>query len=403
MKKYENGEYIELSDEEIGLIEKEKDEYLSSASEKEDTANTADSIKEKVTGKTLILKDASSGMEKVVVKGTGVTSETKLNVVGRNVWNETCFLQSGTARLSSLNDIPVVPGLSYYFYCDSPLLSVEEYDTDLFMNIVYFDSNKKKLPISPTISMYRNSVITMPEGCYYIKFELHEAYGSTYKNDICISVADEKTNGTYTPYSKEEYSFDSNGNAVIPAPITPNMTLFTDDGEVVLECEYKKDIKDAIADTVADAIASAAISSENDWELISSGELTEEVSSLVLDGFSCSKIVLALYVKGSETNTAEDTLHIRTNKNANAGGGSDKASLTRIFRKDSTETVRVFIPLEFKSKWITGQLFSSAGAKENYINQNAEYDSITGLYLQPVTSGIVFGVGTTYELWGVRE
>jgi hypothetical protein len=99
-------------------------------------------------------------------------------------------------------------------------------------------------------------------------------------------------------------------------------------------------------------------------------------------------------------------MRVRTNKNSNTGGGSDD-SLVRMFRKSGTN-IPASILLEMYNKTIKGQLVNS-GVNKMYANyyysdpSASKYDSITALYLQPTTSGCVFGVGTTYELWGVRK
>jgi len=400
MKKYVDGKYLDLSEEEIKAIEQEKDEYIQNSILEETENDSANTITETISGKTIIIKEVPPVTEKMVVKATGATAETKLIVVGQNVWDEEWGLTNGGITVASKNYIPVVPGMDYYFYCSSPLFSVEEYETDLFYKITYYDSSKQRLSGKNSTSVSRNRKITIPENCYYMKFELHEAYGIKYLNDICISVDNEKLNGTYASYNKKEYIFNSYGNIVLTAPFDLNMTLFTEDEAVTLECEYKKDIKGAIADSVADVLANTVIDSKDNWELISIGELTEEVSLVALSGFSCSKIALNVNVKGSATNSVDDSLLFRTNKNTNLGGGKN-VLLTGTFGKEENQTVELHIPLEMKNKWITGQLISSAGDNFNYSNTNG-YDSITAVYLQPVTEGVVFGVGSSYELWGVR-
>jgi hypothetical protein len=127
---------------------------------------------------------------------------------------------------------------------------------------------------------------------------------------------------------------------------------------------------------------------------------------LTLDGFSCSKIELKISVATSETNPSESAMRVRTNKNSHTGGGSDE-SLTRMFRQSGLNTPARIL-MEMYNKTIKGQLVNS-GVNKTYANYYmsdpsvSEYDSITAVYLSPTTSGCVFGVGTTYELWGVRE
>jgi hypothetical protein len=73
----------------------------------------------------------------------------------------------------------------------------------------------------------------------------------------------------------------------------------------------------------------------------------------------------------------------------------------RIFR-NTVVTVTTVAEHEATPSAIIGHLWCSSGADDFYINQNWQ-NSITALYLTPVTSGYVFGVGSTYELWGVRN
>lgn len=397
MKRYENGEYIDLSDEEIEVVEQEKEDYLFSSAYDKEENNTANAIREMVTGNPVSIKDISPLVDKIVIKTEGEAPATKVFAVGQNVWDEAWVLND--ACIGSKNYIPVVSGEEYYFYCNSPAFSVEEYDTPIFNSITFFDSQKKQLSV---VSAQRNSKIKIPDGCKYIKFVMHEAYGISYghkyNNDICINISDKKVDGTYVPYKVEEYNVNSNGDAVLTAPFDYVTTVFSEDESVILKCEYSKDIKGVIDDAVEDVSES--------WELIAKGELTQEVSSITLDGFSCSKIELLISVATSETNPSESAMRVRTNENSNTGGGSDN-SLTRMFRQSGTNTSAMML-MEMHNKTIKGQLVNS-GVNKTYANYYysdpsvSKYDSITAVYLNPVTSGCVFGVGTTYELWGVRE
>ena len=160
---------------------------------------------------------------------------------------------------------------------------------------------------------------------------------------------------------------------------------------------YDKEKKEYV-----DSGVSATKQDKPKWELISRGELTEEVSLLAIDGFSCSRVILKLSVKGSPTNESytNDGLLFRTNVNSEQAGGSNTA-LTRIFRANNI-SINVNILLEMQNNFITGHLFGVGGVISEYLNQYG-YDSITGVYAQPRAAGIVFGAGTTYELWGVKE
>jgi hypothetical protein len=225
--------------------EKEKNEALFNFSD-EEAANDTSVIKETATGKVVVLKDVSSVADNIIVKVTGGTTETKVFAVGQNVWDEKYITVNSNAILASKNFIPVVSGEDYYFYCNSPILSVEEYGTPLFYNLTYYNSEKQQISVKAPTIVQRNSKITIPEGCQYIKFWVHEAYGQTYNNDICINVSDEKVNGTYVPYNKTEYNSGIYEKIAITTPIDSTITLFTEE-DVTLECVYSKDIKKVFA------------------------------------------------------------------------------------------------------------------------------------------------------------
>lgn len=390
MKKYENGEYLELSADEINSVKKEESEYLLSGNHDETDSDLANTIKETAKGKAIVLKDISPLTEKLMIKVNGnYVSGRVVYKLGQNVWDEVCEYSSSGLYLYSKNFVHVAPETNYYLYCNSPVFAWEE-NVGIFTEITFYDNAEQEL--SNMYDVHRNSVITTPADCCYIKFKLYEQYGNTYNNDICINVSDKRVNGTYEAYYEEDaYEASIDGNIAILKPDYPVVTIFTEDIDVSLECEYNKDIS-GVLNTKQDKVT---------WELISSDRLTEEVSSLAIDGFSCSKIALYIAIKGSANNSAETSMQLRTNKTTAVGGGSN-TSLTRMFRTDpngSATPAQIF--LEMQKKWITGHLFNSS-VKENYIN-TTEYDSISGLYLQPTDSDIVFGVGTTYELWGVKE
>ena len=53
------------------------------------------------------------------------------------------------------------------------------------------------------------STFTTPADCHYIFFNMPVAYGTTYKNDICINLHwDGEKDGTYEPYTVHTYAFD---------------------------------------------------------------------------------------------------------------------------------------------------------------------------------------------------
>lgn len=244
--------------------EKERDEKW---------GNVSNAVKETVTGISIVLKDISPLVDSLKVKVTGeYTPETKVLKEGQNVWDEELADNlGGGGRVYSKHYIRVFPGEKYYLYCNSPVYFWEkvnlsdELGMPLFATIEFYDTDYQLL--TDKSDVVRNSEITIPTGCKYIKFALNESYGLTYKNDICINISDERINGTYAPYGKTEYSIDDYGNAVITAPIYRVTTLSTDADNVTLECEYNKDIN-------------AVIDNIKPLELLYDGTTTEEVSTI---------------------------------------------------------------------------------------------------------------------------
>jgi hypothetical protein len=350
---------------------KEINEALGQKADKKDVAN---SIKETATGNAIILKDISPLEQTLSVKSS---SGSQITVCRQNIWDEQ-WLRSGDFIISK-NYIPVVSGETYYLHCSSPFFSEFEETGEvlLFDTIYFFDADRSYLNGARPISARRNSCITIPDGCRYIKFNLPLWYGETYNNDICINVSNTKINGKYAPYQGE-----TGTEITINAPFDCPITVFAEDKDTVLECEYSKDINKVLKD---------------DWELISSGEITQEVSMLELGGFSCSKVILKVAVKGSATNTSNGALSFWANSTSNDYAVKN-TSLAQTFRGDGV-TINVVALLEIRNKTITGHLFGASGVDSEYLNRQ-DNESIKLLYLRPVTNGMVFGVGTTYELWG---
>ena len=122
-----------------------------------------------------------------------------------------------------------------------------------------------------------------------MQFILCEEYGDSNRGDICINVSDERINGTYASATqfciKLAPDYDSQIGRVYAtldlvdwsqySVLTLTSMDFPEDmSQPVLECEYNKDIKSVINDALATK------QDKQSWELISSGELTEEVSTI---------------------------------------------------------------------------------------------------------------------------
>lgn len=119
-----------------------------------------------------------------------------IKTVGFNQWDEkwalgTLLTGSGVivdidTSIRSKYYIPVLASTQYYFHRGS---AQNEY-------VFYYDKDKKYIGEDWT-----GDTFTTPENCRFIMFRLNSAYGTTYKNDICINLSHTGyKNGTYEPY-----------------------------------------------------------------------------------------------------------------------------------------------------------------------------------------------------------
>jgi hypothetical protein len=69
-------------------------------------------------------------------------------------------------------------------------------------------------------------------------FYCGQAYGTTYKNDICINISDTSINGQYFPHEKHTYPLDSSVELRGQYKLDANNQLYADgdvwssDGEI---------------------------------------------------------------------------------------------------------------------------------------------------------------------------
>ena len=130
-----------------------------------------------------------------------------LKCIGRNQWDEQWELGSINVTtgandvnnncIRSKNYIPVLPNTSYFYL-------VQNYNS--YITVVYYDSNKNFIGVVengvyPKVSGTRNPSTTPSNACY-MRFNLTNAYGTTYNHDITISIyyEDESGYNEYYPY-----------------------------------------------------------------------------------------------------------------------------------------------------------------------------------------------------------
>ena len=130
--------------------------------------------------------------------------ECKVSVSGVNVWNEEWEVgdidaqgnpTSSTTLIRAKNFNPCKPNTTYKVAIPS--------GASMYMK--YYDKDKNF--ISPTVSA--GSTITTPSNCYYFKFVMGSAYGTTYNNDISINYP--STDTSYHAYNGHTCTIDLDG------------------------------------------------------------------------------------------------------------------------------------------------------------------------------------------------
>lgn len=168
----------------------------------------------------------------------------------------------------------------------------------------------------------------------------------------------------------------------------------------------------------------SASGSSTKWELIKSITTTEEVAKILINqdengnSFSLKEIMILATVVGTETNTVDDELRIGVNV--------ENDTNYRILvgqqgvRKSSTQVRTTLLKGEIVNKMLLGYYvlpqsddsFTSGSPTNGNLaiirmprgltNEPIEFDDIHLVEMYPKTSGCVFGVGTKFQLWGVK-
>ena len=88
-------------------------------------------------------------------------------------------------RIRSKNYIPIIGGATYYRNAPNNI------------QVWYYDENYEVINV---FSWGKNTTMAMPQNAKWALFQVDPAYGTTYKNDICINISGEH-NGEYVPYN----------------------------------------------------------------------------------------------------------------------------------------------------------------------------------------------------------
>lgn len=131
-------------------------------------------------------------------------------MVGFNQWDEEWELGSydittgeksnSTNTIRSKNKFAVMPNKSYYVMI--PHTSA----TSGFAPILFYD--KTGAYLGKTSVNANGYSITTPANAAQAAFYVSSAYGTTYKDNICINVSDPARNGAYEPYTAHTYAMD---------------------------------------------------------------------------------------------------------------------------------------------------------------------------------------------------
>ena len=144
-----------------------------------------------------------------------VESLVSHDMVGFNQWDEQWevgkYSSSGAKTDSSTqirckNAIKVLPSTEYYVFI--PYSST----TNGFFACYFYDMNGDYVSSLTTGASTKSNgqSVTIPSGCYEMRFFVSASYGTTYKGDICINLSWSGTrNGEYEPYVKHSYPLDS--------------------------------------------------------------------------------------------------------------------------------------------------------------------------------------------------
>ena len=131
------------------------------------------------------------------------------DMVGFNQWDEewelgsfnpsTLVFYSGTGHIVSKNQNAIIGGASYFINAPYAI-------TSFGLFVVFYDSEGNALSRTGYVTTF-----TAPDNAVSFKIAVPvAAYGSTYKHDICISLAHNNSrNGEYEPYEKHSYPLDS--------------------------------------------------------------------------------------------------------------------------------------------------------------------------------------------------
>ena len=173
---------------------------------------------------------------------------------GLNQWDEKWELGSlnsngektaSTTAIRSKNLIPIIPGGSYYFHNGTPGIG---------MNLCFYDENNVFL--SRINNAGAIGAFTVPNRAAYCLFNFNDAYGTTYKRDVCLNLSSDR-NGEYEPYQEFSYYFPAATLRGVPKLDANNRLYY--DGDTYSQ-----------SGTITSRFEQARLSARN-WTMVSAG------------------------------------------------------------------------------------------------------------------------------------
>ena len=160
--------------------------------------------------------------------------EWEVGSIGDNNGN----LISSSSTIRSKNYIKAIGGNEYYFGYFGNAVT--------WGRVHYYDAEKNRIgSIAKTVNA---SSFIPPLNCAYMKFRMGDGYGTTYKNDITISLYHSgwkaEVDNTYKPYWADTLMFDARIKEAFPNGMMPWDKVYNKDGKGYIE--RAKDGKDRV-------------------------------------------------------------------------------------------------------------------------------------------------------------